>query len=130
MIHEALSDEDFGTSLGADAKIIRYSELKHRDDLDELLTKDLDYCIAPYANKPDKRHWTALSKYSGIYEHFDSYGNKPDKTLEWVNMKMRRRLNEATPYWTNLIKSSQYIYNNAKYQYRDNYVKTCNSHAL
>ena len=107
LIHKALSDEDIGTILGTDAKIIRYSELRHIDDLDELLTNAIDYCIILYEDRPDRGHWTALSKYDGIYEPFDSYGNKPDKTLEWVNMKMRRRLNQATPYLTNLLKSKQ-----------------------
>ena len=58
-------------------------ELRHIDDLDELLTKDIDYCIVLYEDRPNRGHWTALSKYDGIYEHFDSYGNKPDKSLEW-----------------------------------------------
>ena len=39
LIHKALSDEDIGTILGTDATIIRYSELRHIDDLDEILTK-------------------------------------------------------------------------------------------
>ncbi|MFM7988407.1 MAG: hypothetical protein ACKPKO_54755, partial [Candidatus Fonsibacter sp.] len=85
------------------AKIIRYSELRHITDLDELLTYDLDYCVILYEDIPDRGHWTALSRYNGIYEHFDSYGNKPDKSLAWVNLKMRRMLNEAKPYLTNLL---------------------------
>ena len=119
LINKALSDEDIGTVLGADTKIIRYSLLRRIDDLDELLTKDLDYCILLYEDRPDRGHWTALSRYNGIYEHFDSYGNKPDKTLEWVNMKVRRVLKQATPYLTNLLQNNQYIYNNVKYQDRD-----------
>ena len=105
LMTKALSDKAIGTILGAYAKIIRYSELRRISDLDELLTKDLDYCIILYECRPDRGHWTALSRYNGIYEHFDSYGNKPDKSLEWVNLKMRRRLNEATPYLTNLLKT-------------------------
>ena len=130
LIHKALSDEDIGTTLGTDANIIRYSELSHISDLGELLTKDLDYCISLYADRPDKGHLTALSRYSGIYEHFDSYRNKPDKSLEWVNLKMRRRLNEATPYLINFLRKKQYIYNNVKYQDRDGYVNTCGSHVV
>ena len=68
---KALSDKDIGTILGADAKIIRYSELRHIDDLDELLTKEMDYCIILYEDKPNRGHCAALSKYNGIYEHFD-----------------------------------------------------------
>ncbi len=71
-----------------------------------------------------------MSKYNGIYEHFDSYGNRPDKSLEWVNMKMRRRLNMATPYLTNLLRDKEYIYNNVKYQDRDGYVNTRGSHVV
>jgi len=33
LIYKALSDEDIGTILGTDAKIIRYSELRHIDDI-------------------------------------------------------------------------------------------------
>ena len=82
LINKALSDEDIGTVLGADTKIIRYSELRHIDDLDDLLTKEIDCCIILYEDRPDRGHWTALSRYNGIYEHFDSYGNKPDMPLE------------------------------------------------
>ncbi|MFM7982375.1 MAG: hypothetical protein ACKPKO_23950 [Candidatus Fonsibacter sp.] len=39
LINKDLIDEDIGTILGTDAKIIRYSELRHIDDLDELLTR-------------------------------------------------------------------------------------------
>ena len=109
LINKALSDEDIGTILGADANTIRYSELRHIGDLGELLTKDLDYCIVLYEDRPDKCHWTALSMYNGIYEHFHSYGNKPDKSLEWVSLNMRRRLNEATPYLTNLLQKKRSI---------------------
>ncbi|MFM7983699.1 MAG: hypothetical protein ACKPKO_30685, partial [Candidatus Fonsibacter sp.] len=130
LIHKALSNEDIETILGKDAYIIIYSELRHIDDLDELLTNDICYCIILYEDRPDRGHWTALSKYDGTYEHFDSYGSKPDKTLEWVNVKMRRRLNQATPYLTNLLKSKQYIYNNVKFQDRDGYVNTCGSHVV
>ncbi|MFM7978084.1 MAG: hypothetical protein ACKPKO_02105 [Candidatus Fonsibacter sp.] len=77
--------------------MIRYSELRHIDDLDKLLTHDIDYCIILYKDRRDRGHLTALSKYNGIYDHFDVYGNKPDKSLEWVNMKMRRRLKQVTP---------------------------------
>ncbi|MFM7981555.1 MAG: hypothetical protein ACKPKO_19775, partial [Candidatus Fonsibacter sp.] len=54
----------------------------------------------------------------------------PDKSLEWVNLKMRRMLNEATPYLTNLLHKKNYIYNNVKYQDRVGYVNTCGSHVV
>ena len=62
LINKALSDEDIGTILGADTKIIRYSELRHIDDLDELLTNDMDYCIILYEDRPDKGALDRLGK--------------------------------------------------------------------
>ena len=62
LVHKALSDDDIGTILDADAKISRYSEIRHIDDLDDLLIKDMDYCIILIEDRPDKGHRTALSK--------------------------------------------------------------------
>ena len=62
LINTALSHADIGTVLGADAKIIRYSELRHIDNLDDLLTKEIDYCIILYEYRPDRGHWAALSR--------------------------------------------------------------------
>ena len=70
--HKALSDEDIGTILRGDPKIVRYSKLRRIDDLDDLLTNDRDYCIILYEDTPDKGPWAALSNYTSIYEHVDS----------------------------------------------------------
>ena len=94
LVHKALNDEDIGKILGPDSKIIRCSELRRIHDFDELLTNDMDYCCILYDDRPNRGHCATLSKYNGMYEHFDSYGNRPDKSLEWVNMQTRRRLNE------------------------------------
>ena len=64
LVRKALSDDAIGTILGADAKLIRYSELRHIDDLGDLLTNDMDYCILLYEDRPDRGHWAALSTYN------------------------------------------------------------------
>ena len=66
LIHKALSDEDIGTILGADANIIRYSEPSHISDLDELLTKDLDYCIILYERQTEQR---PLDRFVKVQRH-------------------------------------------------------------
>ena len=71
-----------------------------------------------------------LSKYDGKFEHFDSYGLKPDKELEWVNVKMRMKLLEKEPYLSNLLKQETYIYNTVKYQQSDIGVNTCGAHVV
>ena len=48
LLNKALSEEDIGTVLVAYANITRYSDLRHIDDLDDLLTKEIDYCIILY----------------------------------------------------------------------------------
>ena len=40
-----------------------------------LLTDNMDYNITLYEDIPNKGRCTARSKDSGMYEHFDSYGN-------------------------------------------------------
>ena len=73
LINKALSDADLQRILGDDTKIIKYSELSHLNDLDELLPKDKDYCVVLYEERLDSGHWTALSKYDGVFEYFDPY---------------------------------------------------------
>ena len=130
MTHKALSDKYFGTIVGAYTNIIRYFGAQAYNRLGRAPRKSSRYCIVLCDSKPDRGHWTALSKYYGIYDHFDPYGAKPDKSLEWVNLKMRQRLNKATPYLTNLLNNKQYIYNNVNHHDRDGNLNTCGSHAV
>jgi hypothetical protein len=59
--------------LGGDAEIIKYSGLVKFYDIDQLMPGENDYCIILYEDKPKRGHWTALVKYSGLYEHVDFY---------------------------------------------------------
>ena len=69
LVSKALSGADITRILGGRLKIIKYSELGHLYDVDQLLTQDKDYCIILYADSPSRGHWTALLKYGGLYEH-------------------------------------------------------------
>ncbi len=82
LINETLSNEDVQRILGRDAEIIDYSELGYLCDIDQLLPGENDYCIMFYEDGPSSGHWTALSKYNGLYGHFDSYGVKPNLELK------------------------------------------------
>ena len=90
LIHKALSDSDIRQILGQDTKVIKYSELAQFEDLHQLLPYPLYFCVILYEDHVDSGHWVGLSKYGGKYEHFDSYGLKPYKDLEWINMKRRK----------------------------------------
>ena len=132
LINKALSDEDIQKILGGDAKIIKYAELGELHDIDQLLPNEKDYCIILYEDRPNRGHWTALLKYNGLYEHFDSYGVKPDSELKWIGAKRNRQLNQDEPYLTQLLKQEEekYIYNNVGYQNKDSRVNTCGSHVV
>jgi len=132
LITKALSDEDIQRILGGDAKIIKYSELSHLYDIDQLLPGEKDSCIILYEDSPNRGHWTALVKYNGLYEHFDSYGVKPDNQLKWISAKRNRMLNQDEPYLTQLLEKEEekYIYNNIAYQNKDSKVNTCGSHVV
>ena len=75
-------------------------------------------------------HWVGLSKYNDLFEHFDSYGIKPDKELAWINLKTRNSLGERAPYLTELLRGQHYIYNNVRFQQLDSYVNTCGDHVV
>ena len=130
LIHKALSDSDIRRILGHETKIIKYSELAQFTDLNELLPNPLDYCIILYEDDVDRGHWVGLSKYDGKFEHFDSYGLKPDKELAWINMKKRRLLQENEPYLSNLLKHEHVVHNTVRYQELDSGVNTCGSHVV
>ena len=130
LIHKALSDSDIRRILGQDTKIIKYSELASFEDLDQLLPSPMDYCIILYEDNIDHGHWVGLSRHGGTYEHFDSYGLKPDKELAWINMQKRASLHENQPYLSDLLKHQEYVYNSVRYQQSDVGVNTCGSHVV
>ena len=130
LIHKALSDSDIRTILGADTKILKYSELAAVGSLDELLPRLVDYCIILNEESLNRGHWVALLKYNDMFEHFDRCGVKPDNELQWINMKKRRMLKQATPYLSHLLDDERYIYNRVRYQELDSDVNTCGSHIV
>ena len=130
LIYKALSDSDIRTILGADTKIVKYSDLANINSLDELLPRLVDYCIVLYEESLNRGHWVGLLKYNEMFEHFDSYGIKPDKELQWINTKKRLMLKQSIPYLSNLLDDEIYIYNNVRYQETDSTVNTCASHVV
>ena len=129
-IHQALSDSDIRKILGADTTIIKYSELANLHSLDELLPRRVDCCVLLHEDSSNRGYWVALLKYNDMFKHVDSYGIKPDKELQWVNMKKRLMLKQATPYLSNFLHDERYIYNNVRYQETEATVNTCGSHVV
>ena len=65
-----------------------------------------------------------------MFEHFDSYGIKPDRELQWIDMKKRLMLKQATPFLSNFLDDERYMYNSVRYQETDSAVNTRGSHVV
>jgi len=83
-----------------------------------------------YEDSPNRGPWVALLKYNGMFENFASCGIRPDKELQWINMKKRLMLKQAIPYLGNFLDDERCIYNNVGYQETNSAVNTCGSHVV
>ena len=130
IIKKPLSDADLHHILGADLKILKYSELANESSLDTLLPKPTDYCIILIEEEEDSGHWVALLKYTGTVEFFDPYGKKWDTELAWISMEKRQQLGETQKYLSGLLERSNLkrIYSPYHFEKTSNTVNTCGSH--
>lgn len=130
IIKKALSDGDLKHILGADLKIVKYSELANEASLDNLLPKPTDYSIILIEEEEDQGHWVALLKYTGTVEFFDPYGKKWDTELAWVSMEKRQQLGETQKLLSGLLERSNLkrIYSPYHFEKMSNTVNTCGSH--
>jgi hypothetical protein len=128
MMRTPLSDSDLKKILGADLKIVIYSDLSSVSDLREIMTKDRDCMVVFYEQKKLSGHWTCLTKEGDLFTFFDPYGIAPDTELNWLNMKQRYKLHEDVPHLSNLLSSEQYTYNKVDFQQNDSRIETCGDH--
>jgi hypothetical protein len=131
VIEDPLGDNDIRHYL-PNAKIMKYSELRHYPTIDDLLPNDIDYVVLLYEDSPNKGHWVCVCKYRPYIEFFDSYGGSPDSQLGWVPCPIRKQLNQSKPYLTDLFNKCKnpVIYNPIKYQDDEDDVNTCGRHCV
>lgn len=130
---QPMDDQDIRFYL-PDAKILKYTDLKNYNDINQLLPEPIDYVILLYLDAPNKGHWTALLKYHKFIEFFDPYGLKPDSELKWVDCNTRIKLGTVIPFITRLfnkVKDNQIVvYNPFKYQKEKSDINTCGRHCV
>ena len=73
---EPLSDSKVRQALGDATRILKYSELKNYDTINDLLPKINDFVIILLEEDVNRGHWTALMKPTSGYYYFNSYGQK------------------------------------------------------
>lgn len=123
------SGSDIKDALDGDVKIIRYSDLKNYNSIDELLTP-YNKVVLLYLTKPNYGHWCCLFLENNILEFFDPYGFKIDKQLEFIDDNFRKKSNQDYPYLSRLLLNSPYklTYNDKKLQENDKDVSSCGRH--
>jgi hypothetical protein len=131
IIEEPLGDDDIRYYL-PDAKIMKYSELKKYNTIEDLLPKNKDYAIILYENSPNQGHWVALMRYDPYIEYFDSYGGKVDNPLNWGSSRENAILKQDKKILSNMFDRTKLdvIYNPTKFQGDGNDVNTCGRHAI
>lgn len=121
LIYKSMSDTDLHEYF-PNARILKYSELPTETPAEDFLKKgEVVYIL--YEAEENSGHWVAMcrsAKPDSIY-YFDSYGNKPDVPLTWVDKKTNERLGQGKPTLTNMFKITKIpvYYNNYEYQDKD-----------
>ena len=133
IIKTPLGDDDIKYYL-PNSKIMKYSDLKNYDKIEDLLKKDKDYAFLLYEDSPNKGHWTTILRYDPYIEYFDSYGGKVDNPLNWISKDQRKNLNQENKLLSKLFDKTKMkvVYNPIDYQ-EDNMkkdVNTCGRHAV
>lgn len=112
------------------ARIIKYSELKHINNINELFLNS-KVCFILIEFNYNIGHWVLCIKNNDTYEYFDSMGGRPDE-IEWIPLnKIKILYGDNEPkYLSNLFYKSNkdIIYNSVKLQ--SNHTSTCGRFAL
>jgi len=126
-IQTPMSDDDIKHYLGF-TPVIKYSELKRYNYLDELLPRIESSAVLLYEDSPNTGHWVCISKpKKGVVEYFDSYGGKVDGPLKWTPKQVRIGLGEGEPLLSRLFDKApeKVVYNKIDYQKQGSGINDC-----
>lgn len=135
---EPLTDSDIKKYL-PDVKIISHQDLKNYSSIEQLLPHKKDEVIIIWESSPNKGHWTLISRYidpetnKPTIEYFDSYGNKINEPLKWIEPQFKNEIDDK-PYLRDLLINAKnkydVIYNSKDFQSQKNDVATCGRHCI
>jgi hypothetical protein len=115
-----------------DTDIIMYNQLPNYNSIEELLPHDRSHFVLLYQDSPNSGHWTCCLRQKNTVEFFDSYGNYPDKDLNWVLPEKRHDLGIDGKYLSSLLNKTKMkvIYNTEPYQASGRQFATCGRHVV
>ena len=129
-IEYALTNTDLNKFL-PDVKIYTYEELADTQNLKELLPDRRCAIIILAEQMPNIGHWVCIVKVERSYIFFDSYGQRPDKTINWTDKQLRKCLNQDYPHISFLLNTClndgfKVVYSGFAYQNKNNFkIATC-----
>jgi hypothetical protein len=131
IISEPLDDKEMKMYL-PDAPLLVYGDLRKYKNIEELLPENKSCCILLYQESPNKGHWVVVVRDGDEYLYFDSYGKKIDDPLNWVDLGLRKELNQSIPYLSKLLEGKPHKYNNKQYQENNIHqiIATCGRHCI
>lgn len=118
--------------LGPTTKIIKYSDLKNYNTIEQLLPLPLDFVIILIEQEKNNGHWVCVSRINNEIEFFDSYNNYPDTQLKWTPLHLRELLNQKDTYLSDLLDKTnkKVYYNEIQYQSNKDDIATCGRHVI
>lgn len=126
LLHEAMSDADLNKYF-PNAKVLKYSELPREVGVEDFL-KVGEVVFILYESSLNSGHWVALARDKKKVYYFDSYGNKPDVPLTWIDKQTRQKLGIDYPTLTKMFSLTKVpvYYNDYDYQCKkDKDMATC-----
>lgn len=113
---EPLSDSRVRQALGDEVKILKYSELKNYETINELLPSLNTFFICLLEEEMNSGHWTCCMKLKEGFFYFNSYGQKFDSDLSVIPHCIRKILGEDKREFSRLLDGQNCDWNRVKLQ--------------
>ena len=127
-LERMMSDTDF-ERYGLKNNIIKYSELKNYNNINELLTEPFDFRIILIESSYNCGHWTAIIKYKNIIEYFNSYGTGTGYDFNFISNSVSRMLGQGRDDLLELLRTKEphqeLYYNKKRLQKNVDGINTC-----
>ena len=133
-----LTDNDLEKYFGIGIKeeILKYSDLKDYNDMNDLLPNDKSFKIILIEYEKNKGHWIAILRYNNKIEIFNSFGHKHNEDDFVESDTMNYYLGQSHIFLNKLIEDEikdgefKIIYNKVKFQEEDENINTCGRHVV
>jgi hypothetical protein len=127
-----LSDGDIRQLLGDDIALHVYPDLSNYRQLDEIFDSKGRSILLFLTTSANSGHWCCLLRKKDRVEFFDPYGDPPESQLDDLPPSYLERLDQATPYLANLLKTSKVpvYFNTHSFQKLRGDVATCGRHCV